>query len=232
MATVSENEMTEAVDIFEKERLRVCLYALIFLAVLGITVSMFLTLGWTIATFFTTVIMFVLCGYIIVRRDALGAKFMVFCLVAGFVELLADWYLIAIHQSLTYTPGGPFVWASPLYMPFAWTVTLFMIGMLARWFDGRWGLAAATVVTGLLGATIWAYGETAAKYAGFWYYHDTPMLASSPYYIIFGEILVGAALPLTFRVLKRINWLASIGTGIVFGLWIFVAYWVGIQIFG
>ena len=235
MATVSSGDSglkNSSVDILDAARFRVCLYTIIFTVVIAVTVSILFAPGWMTATFFAALIMIVLSGFIVVRRDALGAKFMMFCLAAGFVELLADWYLINIHRSLTYMPGGPFVWASPLYMPFAWTVTLFMNGVIGRWADRRWGLAAATVLTVLLAWATWIYGETAAKYAGWWYYHDTPMLASSPYYIIFGEILIAGLLPLTFRVLNRVPWIANIGVGIVFGLWILISYRVGIQIFG
>ena len=58
------------------------------------------------------------------------------------------------------------------------------------------------------------------------------MLGPVPYYIIFGEFLIFGSLPITFRVLNRATWLASIVSAVIFGLWIFVEYWLGIQIFG
>lgn len=235
MATASREESvlkTASMDMLDAERFRVCVCSLIF-GGLWITVSMLRPQwGWVSATGVTALVMSVLIGHIIVRRDALGAKFMVACLVMGFMELLADWYLIAIHQSLTYMPGGPFVWASPLYMPFAWAANLYVFGIIGRWFDGRRGLVTATVITAILGGILPPYWEFVAKYAGFWYYHDTPMLGPVPYYIIFGEFLIFGSLPITYRVMNRATWLASIGTAVIFGLWLFVEYWLGIQIFG
>lgn len=231
MVTVSKGDKTKSVDPIESGRFHVCLYMLLFVGI-GLTVSALRPWGWLTATGLTVLVAAVVIGYIIMRRDAFGAKFMAACLAAGFVELLADWYIITIDRSLVYMPGGPFIWLSPLYMPFAWTGNLFIFGVLGRWFDGRWGLAAATIVTGLLGGITLPYWEFIAKYAGYWYYRDTIMLGPVPYYIIFGEFFITAALPLTFRVVKRVNWTASIGTGTIFGLWIFLAYRFGIQIFG
>lgn len=218
-------------DALEAGRLRVILYTLLC-GGLGLTVAMLQPWGPVTGTALTAVAVTVMVCYIIMRDDELGQKFMLACLVAGFMELFADWYLINIHKSLTYMPGGPFVWASPLYMPFAWMGNLFIFGVIGRWFDGKWNLATASVVIGILGGILLPYWEFTAKYAGFWYYHDTPMLGPVPYYIIFGEFFIIAALPLTFRLVKRVSWLASFGTGIVLGLWIFVAYRVGIQICG
>lgn len=220
-----------SVDILEAGRLRVCLYTLLFGGI-ALTVSALRPWGPVTATGAVAVAMTAMVGYIIMRDDTLGQKFMVFCLIAGFMELLADWYLIAIHQSLTYMPGGPFVWASPLYMPFAWAGNLLIFGIIGRWLDGKWGLVTATVIAAVLGGIIPPYWEFLAKHAGWWYYHDTPMLGPVPYYIIFGEFLIFGSLPITFRVLNRATWLASIGTAVTFGLWIFVEYWLGIQIFG
>ena len=234
MATVSSGEgglKNSSVNILDTGRLRICLYGLIFGGIY-LTVTMFQPWGWKSASFITALVVLALIAYILVQRDELGQKFMVACLVAGFVELLADWYLIAIDKSLVYMPGGPFVWESPLYMPLAWTGNLFIFGVIGRWFDGKWNLATAAVITGILGGIIIPYWEFVAKYAGFWYYRDTMMIGPVPYYIIFGEFFIAASLPLVFRLVKRFNnWFASIGMGIICGLWLFAAYWLGIQIF-
>jgi len=234
MTTVSSGDSGSknlSVDILDAGRLRICLYGLIFGAIY-LTAMMSQTWGWTSASFITALIELSFIAYILVKRDELGQKFMMACLVAGFVELLADWYLIVIDKSLVYMPGGPFVWKSPLYMPFSWTGNLFIFGVIGRWFDKKWNLATAAVITGILGGIIMPYWEYVAKSSGFWYYRDTMMLGPVPYYIIVGEFFIAACLPLAFRLVKRFNnWLASIGMGIIFGLWLFVAYWLGIKIF-
>ena len=221
----------ESVSGTDSGRLRICLYGLLFGGIY-LTATMYQSWGWKSASLITALIVLSFIAYILVQRDELGQKFMVACLVAGFVELLADWYLITIHQSLVYVPGGPFVWKSPQYMPFGWTGNLFIFGVIGRWLDGKWNLATASVITGIIGGIIIPYWEFVAKFAGFWYYRDTMMIGPVPYYIIFGEFFIAACLPLAFRLVKRFNnWLASIGVGVIFGLWLFVAYWLGIHIF-
>ena len=234
MSTTSDEKSAlknSSVDILDAGRLRLCLYTLLFGGIWN-TLTMLHPWGWPSATMVTAIAMSVMIGYIIIKRDALGQQFMVFSLVAGFVELLADWYLVAVDRSLFYNPNGPFIWMSPFYMPFCWAGNLFIFGVLGRWFDKKWGLMAAIVVTGLLGCIVLPYWEFIAKYAAFWDYRNTLMIGPVPYYIIFGEFFIVAGLPLAFRLVKRFNnWLASIGMGIIFGLWLFVAYWLGIQIF-
>src|SRR5262249_29448030 len=59
-----------------------------------------------------------LVGFTIVRRDALMARFLVFGVVVGFTELLADAWLVDYTRTLDYSiGGGPMIWRSPLLMP-------------------------------------------------------------------------------------------------------------------
>ncbi|MEM8931301.1 MAG: hypothetical protein AAGE94_09010, partial [Acidobacteriota bacterium] len=66
-----------------------------------------------------------------------------------------------------------------------------------------------------------------AKDANWWFYQDTPMLFNAPYYIIFGEFLVG--LPLVWIAIaherrRQTSW--AIGTGVFVGLFILAAYYL------
>jgi hypothetical protein len=186
--------------------------------------------GWWALTILAVTLMLPLLCFIVLRKDTFGAFFLTACVVAGFVETLTDWYLISVDRSLAYFPGGPHVWQTPLYMPFGWAFALFSLGMIGRWLDKRWGLLPATIASGVLGTLIIPVWEHCAKYGGWWYYHDTPMIGSSPYYIIFGECLVIAALPLALRFVS--GWKSGLAMGITIGLWILPAYWIGIQLFG
>ena len=64
-----------------------------------------------------------LVGFVLVRRDALLARFLLFGLLVGFVELPADAWLVDYTRTLDYSiGGGPMIWRSPLWMPLAWEV--------------------------------------------------------------------------------------------------------------
>jgi hypothetical protein len=55
-----------------------------------------------------------LVGFVLVRRDALLARFLLFGLVVGFTELAADAWLVDYTNTLDYSIGGGLmIWRSP-----------------------------------------------------------------------------------------------------------------------
>jgi hypothetical protein len=214
----------------ESERLLVCIVLQIYTGVFFFISALHPWGGWWSITILAITLMLPLVIYIAWRRDTFGAVLLATCVVAGFVETLADWYLISVDRSLVYVPGGPYVWQTPLYMPFGWAFALFSLGMIGHWIDQRWGMLKATAVSALFGTMIIPVWEHCARYGGWWYYRDTPMIGSSPYYIILGECLVVASLPFALRYVSR--WYSSLVVGVIIGLWILPAYWIGIQLFG
>ena len=64
-----------------------------------------------------------LVGFIVVRRDALLVRFLLFGVVVGLTELAADAWLVDYRHTLDYSiGGGPTIWRSLLWMPLAWEV--------------------------------------------------------------------------------------------------------------
>src|SRR5947207_14087703 len=64
-----------------------------------------------------------LVGFVVLKRDALLARFLLFGLVVGFAELVADAWLVDYTHTLDYsTGGGPMIWRSPVWIPLAWEV--------------------------------------------------------------------------------------------------------------
>ena len=56
-----------------------------------------------------------LIGFMVVRRDALLARFLLFGVVVGLTELAADAWLVDYTRTLDYSiGGGPMIWRSPL----------------------------------------------------------------------------------------------------------------------
>ena len=109
-----------------------------------------------------------LLGYLATHRDFVLARFMVFGLVVGFAELAADAWLVDYTKTLDYSVGGgPMIWRSPLWMPFAWEVVAVQFGYIGLWLwkrYGRWGL----VTIGLLGAINIPYYEEMARRINWW----------------------------------------------------------------
>jgi hypothetical protein len=165
-----------------------------------------------------------LLGFIAWHRDVLLARFMVFGLVVGFTELAADAWLVDYTKTLDYSiGGGPMLWRSPLWMPFAWEVVSVQFGYAGLWlwtrFDG-WGLAAI----GVLGAINIPYYEEMARRINWWQYDNCRMLSNTPYYIILGEFGITILLTILAKQLTRSTWTTALWSGIAGGMGIFVCY--------
>jgi hypothetical protein len=94
-----------------------------------------------------------------VVNNSLVGRLMLLAVVAGWVELLADRWLVDATGTLMYHSGGPFVVRSPLYMPFAWGVVLVQTAYvgwrLLKSLGKMWGV----LITSLLGAVIIPFYE-------------------------------------------------------------------------
>ena len=91
---------------------------------------------------------------------------LVFGLVAGMLELWADWVHVGYFRSIVYTDYFGFkLLASPSYMPIAWWVTLVQFGYLARRLADRWPPWAAVVVLTALGMALSPWYEEFAAHA-------------------------------------------------------------------
>jgi hypothetical protein len=164
--------------------------------------------------------------------DGFLKKLLVFGIVAGFTELLADAWLVNGINSLVYPAQEFKIWASPIYMPFAWAVVLIQVGYLGWLYAQHHPLPKAMAISVLIGMLFIPFFETCAKFAGWWYYNPSPMILNTPVYIIVGEGLITLTLPLIYdQELKR-SYLFFVIAGILQGLWIFVSYFLTYQIFG
>lgn len=153
------------------------------------------------------------------RRDPLLARWLLLALVAGWLELLTDAWLVRSTRTLEYPQVGPMVWESPLYMPFAWTVVLAQLGAVGGWLAQRMTPGAATLLLALLGGSMIPAYEALAHRADYWLYRDTPMLLHAPLYIIVSEFLLSLPLVWMGRAAMARPWAASAWLGVAAGLW-------------
>ena len=200
-------------------------FASIFLMLLLNIPAAVYALGWQSAAFNTTLTL-VLFGFYVARTgDSWVRYWLVFGLVAGFTELIADYWLVTQTHSLVYPQDEPMVVVSPLYMPFAWAVVLLQGSVIAHWLVRRMKPVFAGLLTALLCSVNIPLYEHIAKDAGWWYYQDTPMIFNAPYYIIVGEFLLGfplAWMALSMQRKKSLTFAAALG--VAEGLVILVAY--------
>jgi hypothetical protein len=112
---------------------------------------------------------------------------LVFGLVAGVLELWADWVHVVYFHSLVYTDYFGFrLLASPSYMPIGWWLTVVQFGYLALRLADRWPAWSAVGVPTALGMTLPPWYEEFAPSARAWYYPPHGMMLShTPLWIIF-----------------------------------------------
>jgi len=166
----------------------------------------------------------VLLAFVLHRHDAFLGRLIVFGLIVGFVELFADAWLVIHTKTLDYSVGGgPMIWKSPMWMPFAWEVVVVQFGCLGLWLRDRLG-ALGLAAIGLLGAINIPYYEEMAKRIHWWQYSRCRMISNTPYYIILGELIIAVAVALLARPVRRGPWPTVLLSGIAGGIAIFVAY--------
>lgn len=165
-----------------------------------------------------------LVGFTFVRRDALLARFLLFGVVVGFIELAADAWLVDYTRTLDYLiGGGPMVWRSPLWMPLAWEIVAVQFGYIGLRLWERFGKTGLLMI-GLLGAVNIPFYEEMARRIHWWQYSGCRMISYTPWYIILGEFGIAVAFTLLARTLRRDSWGVVILAGIAGGASIFVCY--------
>src|SRR6201987_6365185 len=100
----------------ERERLLVVI-ATILINVIAVSLLTFAPWSdWRTGAALNFVDNCLLVGFVLVRRDMLLARFLLFGIVVGFTELAADAWLIDYTRTLDYSiGGGPMIWQSPVW---------------------------------------------------------------------------------------------------------------------
>jgi hypothetical protein len=165
-----------------------------------------------------------LVGFALVRQDALLGRFLLFGIVVGFAELPADAWLVDYTHTLDYSiGGGPVIWRSPLWMPFAWEVVAVQFGYIGLRLWEQFGKVGLLMI-GLVGAINIPFYEEMARRIHWWQYGDCRMISFTPWYIILGEFGIALAFALLARTLRRGSWRKAVVAGIGGGFSIFVCY--------
>jgi hypothetical protein len=178
--------------------------------------------GW-IATGVTFAVVAVIVGYLIRYRDPLMARLSFLGLVVGLAELPADAWAVSGVEILDYNPAGPFIWDSPLYMPFSWGVTVVVFGYAGIWIASRWGLPVAALALAVVGGLTLPGYETGAHYAHFWSYHDCWRVFGNitPVFLLFTETLISLTIPVLAVLAMKARVRTLVLLGLAEGAWMY-----------
>ena len=171
-----------------------------------------------------------LIGFVILKRDALLARFLLFGIVVGFTELAADAWLVDYTRTLDYSiGGGPMIWRSPIWMPLAWEVVAVQFAYVGLRLWERFGKTGLLLI-GFLGAINIPFYEEMARRIHWWRYAGCRMISFTPWYIILGEFGIALVFALLARRLRRASWRVAVVAGLTGGLSIFACYAVAFLI--
>ena len=170
-------------------------------------------------------------AYAFYSDNPLLVRLTIFGTIAGVLELVTDYYLVDVIDSLVYPGTETMIWSSPLYMPFAWSNVLLQLSFLGMMLTSRYGLVRASIFLCIAGGLYIPTYEHFAKEAGWWFYNsNTPMLFNAPIYVIIAEALISISLPgiIYYSEHKRIR--RTFLLGFIEGCWIFIGTWLAYAI--
>lgn len=194
---------------------------------LGVTLlSAYFRTGYWSAFALATGMFAVLTAFAFIRKDDFLKRLLLFGLVAGFMELFADKWLVQNISSLVYPDGEPKIWHSPNYMPFAWAVVLVEVGYLGWCISNKVKMIEALFLCMLIGIFFIPVFEQCAYWAKWWYYNPCKMLLNTPWYIIFAEGIICFFLPAIFFLEIKNKWTTAVIFGIFEGIIILLAYMI------
>lgn len=166
-------------------------------------------------TFFNNAIFII---YAMRKRDRLMAHLLLFGLVVGLIELLADAWLVDVTRVLDYTiGGGPKFWRSPVWMPFAWQFVAIQYAVLGGWLKAKHNWRGV-ILTGLIGAINLPFYEGMALQTKWWAYYNCQMILHVPYSIILGEFILIMYIAVLSEKLKKKRLPDTILTGLSWGM--------------
>jgi hypothetical protein len=214
----------------ERERLLVVIATIVINVVAVLLLTLAPWSDWRTGAALNVIDNCLLAGFIVVRRDALLARFILFGVVVGMAELAADAWLVDYTRTLDYSiGGGPMIWRSPLWMPLAWEIVAVQFGYIGLRLWERFGKAGLLTI-GLLGAINIPFYEEMARRIYWWQYSGCRMISFTPWYIVLGEFGIAVAFALLARALRRDSWRVAIVAGLAGGASIFVCYTVAFLI--
>ena len=208
----------------ERGRLRVVI-ATVVINIVAVSLLTFATWSdWRTGAALNVVDNCLLVGFVLVKRDALLGRFLLFGLVVGLLELPADAWLVDYTRTLDYSiGGGPMIWRSPVWMPLAWEVVAVQFGYIGLRLWERFGKPGLLMIA-VFGAINIPFYEEMARRIHWWQYSRCRMISFTPWYIILGEFGIALALALLARTLRRGSWRTAIIAGVAGGISIFACY--------
>lgn len=180
----------------------------------------------------TFILYFFFWFYAVYFRNPLILRLAIIGTVAGILELFSDYYLVESINSLYYPKNEWMIWASPAYMPFAWSNVLVQLSFVGVLLTDKFGLLKASIILCIAGGMYIPVYEHLAYDAGWWSYNnDTIMVFNAPLYVIVCEALISLSLPGIIYFSEHNKAVKSLGLGLLLGIWILLSAYIAVRLF-
>lgn len=163
-------------------------------------------------------------GLLYARYDATLRRLVGIGTIAGFVELLGDYFLVHIAGTLVYPTGYPNLLSSPAYMPFAWAILITFMGYLGIRLNDEIGGTAAYLGPSAIALIAESGFESLASSGGGWVYTHAPLgwVGHAPLFILIAEAFMFAT---TFYWVRRKVVTGGLGMGLTINASYIVVYY-------
>jgi hypothetical protein len=169
--------------------------------------------------------------YAFTTKNPLVERLIIFGSIAGILELVTDYYLVDVINSLVYPGNELMIWRSPAYMPFAWSNVILQLSFIGVLLTTRFGIIRASIILGIAGGMYIPTYEHFAKDAEWWFYNfNTPMIFNAPVYVIICEALISLSLPGIVYYSEHHKLGKTFLLGVSEGIWILISAWLAFTI--
>lgn len=229
---LSKKTFPNHIDLNANKRRKWFILVSMFVSVGCLAIAAWKFKGWESAAIWSLGFSALYFLYAFIFRDKLMFRFLIFATFAGFTELIADYWLVNITDTLIYPANEPMLFVSPAYMPFSWIVVLIQIGFIGFLISKQKSLIVTSLVVGVLGCIIIPIYEYFAINAEWWFYEACEMWGIVPIYIFIAEGLLMLSIPNLFNRCENasLKWIPLLG--ITQGLVMWLACIAAFYLFG
>ncbi|HHS97144.1 MAG TPA: hypothetical protein ENK08_04485 [Chloroflexi bacterium] len=174
-------------------------------------------------SFIAWVMVGIYLAYILVARNTLLLRLLIFALACNVIQIATDWYHAQVVRTLVYDYALFRVLDTPDYIIAGWGFAFLQLGYLVLRLRPRLGLPATTLLVTLVGTAAHSWYEEMAYQAHAWRYVDAQMVGHVSVWVIVSFALIIATICLLLAWLeKRKEWWQWALGGVANGIGIFI----------
>lgn len=184
--------------------------------------------GWIFFQNWVFGIWVLMLSFSIATRDRLFLTMMFSTIVMGFVELIADGWLVLGAPAILNYPAAEFkIATSPIYMPFLWASLPLCLCYLGAALVDTIGMKKVMILATIFGLGLGVFWESLTFYFHAWYYKRYfIMIHKAPLFVVLGEaVFIPTLVAFLYRIkMKDFTRVGAAIGGAAMGFLILISY--------